>query len=195
MSAQLIGRSSDLLRLRNEGYELELGSGVQGQGFLLVKGVPYVNTSRQVALGTLVCPLTLAGDVTTKPATHVAYFEGSTPCDQAGAPLAKLLIGSQPRQHLGGNVYVDHTFSSKPSPLGYPDYYELVTTYVLLVEGPAQALAVPRWAAAHVGRALPLGVRRRSGGLRWVARAGRADRVGGRRSRCSTPRRHRRSRS
>ena len=140
MSAQLIGRSPDLLRLRNEGYELELGSGVQGQGFLLVKGVPYVTTSRQVALGTLVCPLTLAGDVATKPSNHVAYFEGSIPCDKNGQPLTKLVIGSQPRQHLGGNVYIDHTFSSKPSPLGYPDYYQLVTTYVMLVEGPAQAL-------------------------------------------------------
>lgn len=139
MSAQLIGRSPDLLRLRNEGYDLELGSGVQGQGFLLVKGVPYVNTSRQVALGTLVCPLTLAGDVTTKPASHIAYFAGSIPCDKNGQPLTNLVNNSQP-QHLGGNVYVDHMFSSKPSQLGYLDYYQLVTTYVTLVESPAQAL-------------------------------------------------------
>ncbi len=140
MSAQLIGRSPDLLRLRNEGYELELGSGEQGKGFLLVKGVPYVTTSRQVAFGTLVCMLTLAGDVTTKPGTHVAYFAGSIPCDKDGAPLTKMVIGSQPRQHLGADVYVDHTFSSKPSQLGYPDYYQLVTTYVMLLESQAQAL-------------------------------------------------------
>ena len=135
MSQQLINRSPDLLRLRNEGYELELAG-----GFLLVKGVPYVTAARQVAYGILACTLTLAGNVTTKPNTHVAYFIGSIPCDRNGASLDKIILIGQPPQHLGQDLVAQNTFSSKPSALGYPDYYQLVTTYVALMESPAQAL-------------------------------------------------------
>ena len=60
MSHLLISRSPDLLKLQNEGYELEIKS-----GFLLVKGVPYVNSRKEVRRGTLVAKLVLAGDKTT----------------------------------------------------------------------------------------------------------------------------------
>ena len=43
MSHLLINRSWDLQKLQNEGYELEIKS-----GFLLVKGVPYVNSRKEV---------------------------------------------------------------------------------------------------------------------------------------------------
>jgi hypothetical protein len=69
MSRQLINRSWDLQKLQNEGYELEIKS-----GFLLVKGVPYVNSRKEVKRGTLVAKLVLAGDKTARPDDHVAYF-------------------------------------------------------------------------------------------------------------------------
>jgi hypothetical protein len=137
MQQQLISRSPDLQRLRNEGYDVEVRA-----GFLLVNNVPYVNSSRAIGLGTLVTQLSLAGNIATKPATHVAYFAGGYPCDKDGSPLTKLVIGSHPQQQMAAGVLVDHTFSSKPFPLqaGYPDYYQLVTTYVAIVLGPAQSL-------------------------------------------------------
>jgi hypothetical protein len=112
------------------------------KGFLLVKSIPYVNTSRVVRSGTLVCQLSLAGNTTTKPGSHVAYFAGEYPCNKDGSPLTKLVIASQPQQLLAAEVMVDHTFSSKPFPLqdGYPDYYQLVTTYAAIVSGAAEAL-------------------------------------------------------
>jgi uncharacterized Zn ribbon protein len=79
MSRQLISRSVDLQRLREEGYDLEIRA-----GFLLVKDVPYVNSKKEVKQGTLVSKLTLADDVTAKPDNHVAYFEGEHPCRQDG---------------------------------------------------------------------------------------------------------------
>ena len=56
MSQQLISRSSDLRKLRDEGYDVEIRS-----GYLLIKDVPYVNAKKEVKFGILVSELTLAG--------------------------------------------------------------------------------------------------------------------------------------
>src|ERR1700733_1779434 len=85
MSHPLISRSPDLQKLRNEGYELEIKA-----GFLLVKGVPYVNSRKEVKRGTLVAKLVLAGDKTTRPDDHVAYFAGEHPCNADGAEIAQI---------------------------------------------------------------------------------------------------------
>src|SRR5690348_7350995 len=75
VSQQLISRSPDLKRLRDEGYNLEIRA-----GHLLVKDVPYVNFKKEVQRGTLVSKLVLAGDMTTRPDDHVAHFMGDHPC-------------------------------------------------------------------------------------------------------------------
>ncbi len=130
MSHRLISRSHDLQRLVREGFELD----VRG-GHLLISHVPYVNAQRQVRYGTLVMDLTLADDVTTRPADHVARFIGEVPCDPTGQPL-KGLINSSQKQDLGNGIVVDHLFSAKP-PAGYSDYYHKVTAYVARLGRPA----------------------------------------------------------
>jgi hypothetical protein len=134
MSQQLISRSRDLQRLRDDGYDVEIRS-----SYLLVKGVPYVNSAGQIKYGTLVSELTLAGDVTTTPNTHVAYFAGEHPCDKSGAELHKIKHGSA-RQQLAPGLEIDHSFSSKPLSGRYEDYYEKMTTYVAIISSPARAL-------------------------------------------------------
>ncbi|MBI1348771.1 ThiF family adenylyltransferase [bacterium] len=134
MSQQLISRSADLKRLRDEGF------GVQVKGnYLLIHPVPYVNASRQVQFGTLVSELSLAGDATTTPGTHVAFFSGDHPCHQDGTEIAQIRHGSQ-AQTLADGVVVQHSFSSKPKAGGYPSYYEKMTTYVAILSSPAQAI-------------------------------------------------------
>lgn len=133
MSQQLISRSPDLKRLRDEGYDIAVVS-----GHLLVRDIPYVNAKAEVQHGTLATALSLAGNVTTRPGTHVAHFAGEYPCNKDGVELAK--IKHQSRRHqLAEGITVDHSFSSKPAN-GYPDYYELITTYVAIISHPAQAL-------------------------------------------------------
>ena len=85
MSRLLINRSWDLQKLQNEGYELDIKA-----GFLLVKGVPYVNSRKEVHRGTLVVKLVLAGDKTTRPDDHVAYFAGEYPCNADGTEIAQI---------------------------------------------------------------------------------------------------------
>jgi len=132
MSQRPISRSADLKKLRDEGYDLEIQSGC-----LLVKGVPYVNSRKEVKRGTLVMKLILADDETSHPDDHVAYFSGDYPCNEDGTEIAKIQAGSGERS-LADGVVIQHTFSAKPKPNdSYPDYYAKVTTYAAILSGPA----------------------------------------------------------
>jgi hypothetical protein len=133
MSSELINRSQDLARLRDEGYDIAVTA-----GHLLVRHVPYVAAGGQVVYGTVVSRLELAGDVTSRPADHVVFFAGETPRDRHGAPLTRV-INSSGRQDLGGGLIVEHVFSSKP-PSGYADYYEKMTAYVRILAHEAMAI-------------------------------------------------------
>ena len=133
MSHPQISLSPDLNRLQGDGYEVEVRS-----GYLLLKHIPYVAENRNIRRGTLVSELTLAGDVTARPNTHVVMFAGDMPCDREGRPLTQISHSSG-RQELGGGLVVNHSFSSKP-PEGYPDYYQKMTTYEYIISGPAQSI-------------------------------------------------------
>ncbi len=132
MSQRPISHSTDLMRLRNEGYALEIRS-----GFLLVRDVPYVNSSKEIKRGVLVAKLVLAGDVTTRPDDHVMYFAGEYPCTADGAEIAKIRHQTGERA-LAEGVTVQHSFSAKPQPSGhYDDYYAKVRAYIDILSGPA----------------------------------------------------------
>jgi len=132
MSQQPISRSSDLQKLRNEGYDLEIRSGC-----LLVKDTPYVNSRKEVTRGILVMKLVLANDVTSRPDDHVAYFAGEYPCDEHGNEIAKIKNATGEKS-LADGVVIQHTFSAKPKPEDtYADYHAKVTTYVSILSGPA----------------------------------------------------------
>jgi hypothetical protein len=133
MSQQLISRSTDFTQLRDEGYEVE----VRGN-YLLVHSVPYVNAQKQIALGILVSELTLAGDVTVKPNTHVVQFAGDHPCSREGTPIIQIALGSATQQLLPG-LTVNHSFSNKPA-AGYANYHEKMTRYIDIISSPAKSL-------------------------------------------------------
>ena len=133
MQHSLIAHSADLQRLVADGYELEVRS-----GHLLVHHVPYVSEERKVEYGILVSELTLAGEATTKPSTHVAMFVGGMPCDTEGNRLEKIFHSAK-RRDLGGGLVAEFNFSSKP-PEGYADYHHKMTTYEAIISRPAQAI-------------------------------------------------------
>ncbi len=133
MSPQLVSRSPDLKRLRDEGYDIEVRS-----NYLLVKDVPYVNSRKVVRRGILVSELTLGGEVTAAPGTHVALFVGEHPCNRDGSAIAQIRHQSGD-QDLGDGLVVNHSFSNKP-PGGYKDYYDKVTRYVEIISHPAMSL-------------------------------------------------------
>ncbi len=100
MSQQQINRSPDLKQLQDDGYEVEIKS-----NYLLIKNIPYVNSRQEIGFGTLVSELTLAGDVTTTPNTHVAMFSGEYPCNKDGTEIAQIKNSSN-KQVLSSDLTI-----------------------------------------------------------------------------------------
>lgn len=134
MSEKLISLSTDLQRLRAEGYEIEIKGTI-----LLVYNVPYVNSNKEIGSGTLACLLNVSGEQLLGPADHTIYFKGDTPCDKDGAIL-NAVVNNSVKKDLGYGVVADHYFSAKPPSGNYPNYFEKIETYVLHLESQAQAL-------------------------------------------------------
>lgn len=133
MSQQLINLSSDLKKLRDEGYQVEIiGS------YLVLRNIPYVNQSEAIKYGDLISELTLAGDITVKPNTHVVHFRGDTPCSKDGKPLSQILHSSNSKQ-LAPKLLSNHMFSSKPKE-GYKDFYVKMSTYIAILSNQAKAI-------------------------------------------------------
>ncbi len=131
MSAQLVSLNPDLKRLRDEGYEIEIST----SGFVLLHNVPYVNSRRQVARGTLASALTLAGDRTVRPSSHTVLFTGEQPCHRDGAVISAIEHGPV-QQEIAPGLMSRFSFSNKP-PAGYADQYEKLTRYVEIISHPA----------------------------------------------------------
>jgi len=134
VSPKPISHSPDLRRLREDGYDIDVRS-----AYLILRDVPYVNGRREVRKGILVSTLCLAGDITQRPDTHVAYFAGEHPCRADGTQMTELVIGSAITK-LGEGLVVDHTFSQKPKRGHYVDYFEKMTTYAAILVGHARAI-------------------------------------------------------
>lgn len=142
MSHKLIDRNQDLERLRHDGYSIE----VRG-GYLILRGVPYVNEKRQVRYdGILAAALNLNGDLVNPPSTHTIKFVGEFPCQSNGAPIEGIRHSSGVMPICDG-LTAQHSFSSKPPRGRYLDYHEQFTTYAAILSGPATNLdpnATPR---------------------------------------------------
>jgi len=133
MSHPLVSRSSDLQRLRDEGYDIEVRS-----NYLVVNHVPYATSEGSVAYGMLISELSTSGTTTIKPNDHVVSFAGGVPCDSHGAELTKI-ISSKGTISIAEGLTAACSFSSKPLG-GYADYFAKITAYVNMVSGWAQAI-------------------------------------------------------
>lgn len=133
MSHQLISRSQDLNRLRNEGFDIEIES-----NYLLVRHVPFVTSECVVAFGTIISELSVSGSTTVRPGNHVISFGGGVPCDASGNLLKQ--INSVGQVALAQDIISECTFSSKPALSYYSDYYDKITLYVNMISGFAQAI-------------------------------------------------------
>src|SRR5437879_5981921 len=127
MSQELINRSPDLKKLRDEGYDIE-----ERDGYLLVKHVPYVNSQKEIKYGVLVSKLKLAGDQTDKTDDHVALFVGEHPCNWDGTKIIGIEHGSG-KNPLLPDLMVDHSFSNKPLQGFYDNYHHKMTRYIGII--------------------------------------------------------------
>ncbi len=130
MSLKLIDRSPDIKKLRNEGYEVEIIG-----NYLLIHSVPYVNSKKEIAKGTLVSNVSIANNQVTRPDTHVIHFIGDMPCNIEGIVIRQISHVNQVRK-LNDRITINHSFSNKPRD-GYKNYYEKMTQYIKIISAPA----------------------------------------------------------
>ena len=101
MSLAPFSRNADLKRLRDEGYFVQIRG-----GFLVMREVPYVNAHLEVRTGMLISSLTMAGDETRTPDTHVIHFDGDFPCRADGTPIQQI-------SHQTGDFNLGHGLKVK----------------------------------------------------------------------------------
>tara|TARA_R100000027_G_scaffold61606_1_gene53111 strand:+ start:4729 stop:5922 length:1194 start_codon:yes stop_codon:yes gene_type:complete len=139
MSEQLINLNTDLTRLRAEGFDVQILSGL-----LLLRHVPYVTSKRSVAYGILACPLDLSGEKTIRPSNHKAQWDGEFPCFPDGTAL-EALRHEQINQKISDTITLRFSFSNKPKE-GYADFFEKMSRYTDMIS--AQATAIEPTATA-----------------------------------------------
>lgn len=141
MLNQIISLSPDLKRLRDEGFDIRIE-----HGHLFVYGIPYVNASKEILIGTLISVFNrtqkdIEGEtveVAGPPSTHVAYFTGELPCYSNGDPIIQLRRPSNVK--IANIIDVNWEFSIKPNGQVPSDYYLLVTNYVQMMETHAKEI-------------------------------------------------------
>lgn len=131
MSNELINLNPDIKRLFDEGYGVTTSN-----GYLLIHEVPYLTPNKEIKRGTLVSVLSLAGDRTIKPQTHVAFFIGEQPSELDG----RIMVMATPQpQKLTDKITVDYVFSARDD---YSDYYQKMTRYIRILLAPVHAVDV-----------------------------------------------------
>ena len=136
MSRALIARNADLRRLEEEGFTLR----IVDDAYLLIENVPYVTAQGDVREATLVMELTLAGDRTVQPTTHVAYWTGEFPHEANGSLLLALMTERAKKRSLCESIPPAYQLSAKPAD-GYKNYHHKVTTYVEILSREARRIS------------------------------------------------------
>ena len=145
MFAALTNHSTDLQRLREEGFVMEACD-----GWLIIHHIPYINATREMKDGTLLMPLCTSGNHTIRPNDHTAHWVGQQPCDINGRSLPSLVNPSAQRVSVIGltsNFFFScHAEAQEFPPNGdYPDYYEKVKHYFDTIAAPALHLNPEAW--------------------------------------------------
>lgn len=139
MSQLPISRSPDLSRLRAEGYNIS----VEG-GYLVMREVPYVTPSKQIARCIIADPY---NDASGRPNDHTMWVSGEKPSDENGQVRARWFAGDGPlhNQQIGPYVVAQWYLSIKMKgeanqPIDDADYYSKFTRYVEKLGAPVRAL-------------------------------------------------------
>lgn len=131
MSTQLIDHNPDLLKLKEEGFDIKIIS-----DNIVVSGVPYVTEQGNIDFGSVYCPFNLVGQNTVTQTDHTMRFTGSYPCDKRGARQTSF-VNSEVRHELSPQIEGRFYLSSKPATGSYPDFYAKFSRYIELLWHPS----------------------------------------------------------
>jgi ThiF family len=129
----LVARSSDLTRLVEEGYDIEVRD-----GNLLVHHVPYVDESGRVARCILVSDLSTNGERTIEPGRHEMWVVGGLPHDHEGKVVS--IVHDRNPHDFGTGLVATCAMSGKPGGQMPRDYHHKISNYVDILGRYARAI-------------------------------------------------------
>lgn len=135
MFQKLVNHNPDLLQLVEKGHAV----GFDSKGYLIIRDIPYLDQDLALQWGTIVSELVpIDGDRVTQ-RDHQIFFAGSVPYGLNSQPIPGLGGGSVQMPLSDGNedVVVQRSFSTKPGPQGYSDFFQKIDNYVTIISGPA----------------------------------------------------------
>lgn len=127
-----VDHNSDIQRLQNEGYEIEIR-----QGCCVIHNIPYLDSTLTVKKCIIASAVTINGGVIKYNGDHVAFFKGSMPYRKSGEPLSAII--NSPKTTVLAGIQMDYMLSNKPAG-GYKDYYEKFSNYINIIVAEAQAV-------------------------------------------------------
>ena len=132
MSASQIALDPSISPLIKLGYEV-----VVCKGHLLVLNIPYVDSTKVVRRGTLVCNLGTTTCPLGQPPHHQAWFIGDVPCFATGLPMEGIISQRGPI-HLWEGFVASAYFSNKPFGVShFTTYAQKMQHYIGLIEAQA----------------------------------------------------------
>ncbi|MEL6113843.1 ThiF family adenylyltransferase [Photobacterium sp. SP02] len=134
MSTKLTDRNPSVLRLIEEGYDVEIVN-----QHLLVHSIPYLNSEGVVELGVFACPYNAMGDQDTRPRDHTMWFQGNKPFMSTGREMSQVINHSRPQQLFQGFT-TQHYLSNKPNGQTFNNFYDKVVHYDTLFVSQARVV-------------------------------------------------------
>lgn len=137
MFRKLVSHNPDLFQLVDRGYAV----GFDGKGYLIIRDIPYLDETLALKWGAIVSELEFVDDAHVKQRDHQIFFAGSVPYGLNGQPIPGLGGGKidVPLSESNKDVVVQRSFSTKPGPQGYSNFFHKMDTYVGILCGPAMA--------------------------------------------------------
>lgn len=134
---ELANHNAVLKDLEETGYLVDFVG-----GYLVIFGLPYLDTNGQLQHGDWASPLDLNGAAIDPPKDHQAWWRGSRPCDQQGRELR--LGGGPNKVTIKSDLTTDWAFSFKLQDnhgllRPYRSFEEKVRTYLDTISAPATA--------------------------------------------------------
>lgn len=123
MSKKLIARNPSVLRLIEDGFEVEIVN-----QHLLIHSIPYLNSKLEVKQGILACPYLEIGEQDTRPQDHTMWLQGELPHMGTGQPMGQVVNHSN-KQTLFNGFEVNHYLSNKPNNQPFSNFYDKVAHY------------------------------------------------------------------
>lgn len=135
MFQKLVNHNDDIRLLVEKGYAVAFDSNC-----LIVRDIPYLDSNRQLQIGTIVTKLVFVDQEHVTQDDHQIYFAGGAPHGLDGKAIPNLGGGPIlfPLSESCSDVLIQRSFSNKPKTSGkFQDFYKKIESYVGIISGPA----------------------------------------------------------